>query len=281
MVNTNYNGFFKNKRAAISGGATGIGYAIAEMLALEGANTCLISRNEENLIKAVNKIKAKGGQADYRVSDILDVGHIEKIIAEIKPDIFVNNAGDFKEHGLNSSFEEIQKMGQLIFHAPYRIAKDTAEKYNNIDIVTTLSHAAYSPMPGNMSYVPFKAGLMYGLFQIEVELQEEKKKTGIDRNVRLFRVYPGPVNVGNYMELYKKDTAGKFGPPTTAESVATAVLDLLSGKAPTRDVYVAYVPGEGIVNAYFKTKFDPTHLEPYVLSLHSKKIVDPNYKVEK
>ena len=89
---------FTNKTAIISGGATGIGKAIAWRLGKEGAAVALFDINETILQKTVdefimNGIKAKG----YR-TDISNEKQVSKAISQVekewkKIDVLVNSAG--------------------------------------------------------------------------------------------------------------------------------------------------------------------------------------------
>ena len=47
----------KDKVALVTGGCSGIGYAIAESLAEEGANVIVTSRKQEKVDDALNKLK--------------------------------------------------------------------------------------------------------------------------------------------------------------------------------------------------------------------------------
>jgi NAD(P)-dependent dehydrogenase (short-subunit alcohol dehydrogenase family) len=53
----------KNKTAVVTGASKGIGKAIAESYAKEGASVVLASRSLNALEEAVKDIKAKGGEA--------------------------------------------------------------------------------------------------------------------------------------------------------------------------------------------------------------------------
>lgn len=105
----------KNKKVIITGGATGIGFSIAERAASLGATVAIISRNRNNLSKAVDSITESGGRALYRVGDVRNYKEIEEAInsacTEMNGvDILVNNAaGNFinrteniSEHGFQS-----------------------------------------------------------------------------------------------------------------------------------------------------------------------------------
>lgn len=89
----------KGKKALITGGATGIGKAIAIDLAKEGVRVAITSRNEETLSET---LAALGGRekGHYAVrSDIVQEGEPARMVGDVRknfgdPDIVVNNVGD-------------------------------------------------------------------------------------------------------------------------------------------------------------------------------------------
>lgn len=88
----------EGKNAIISGSSQGIGYAIAEELALMGANCILLARNEEALKLAVTQLDIAIRQThSYRVADFSKPEQVEQIVKEIvaaQPvHILVNNTG--------------------------------------------------------------------------------------------------------------------------------------------------------------------------------------------
>lgn len=88
----------KNKVAIVTGAGRGIGYAIAEKLALCGASVALADISEQNAREAVEKINAAGAQAAAFVGDTADPGVVELLFADVlerfgQIDILVNNAG--------------------------------------------------------------------------------------------------------------------------------------------------------------------------------------------
>ena len=90
-------GMFKDKIALVTGGGSGIGYAIAEQLLQLGAQVFIASRKEERLQEAVAKL-GEHGTCGYFVCDIRNTDHIRAMAAGIKEqvgrlDILVNNAG--------------------------------------------------------------------------------------------------------------------------------------------------------------------------------------------
>lgn len=83
------------KKVLITGGSKGIGLAIAQSFAAEGAIPVLVSRERANLDKAVAAIQAAHGIAAQAVAaDLSAPGACERLAQEVgEVDILVNNAG--------------------------------------------------------------------------------------------------------------------------------------------------------------------------------------------
>src|SRR5436189_4347197 len=85
---------FEGRVGIITGGATGIGFAISRELARLGATVIVASRKEENLRKAVAEI---GERARYHVVDVRDAEAVQAMVDTLERiDFLVNNAaGNF------------------------------------------------------------------------------------------------------------------------------------------------------------------------------------------
>jgi 3-oxoacyl-[acyl-carrier protein] reductase len=88
----------EGKNAIICGSSQGIGYAIAEELALMGANCILLARNEENLKLAVSQMDISIRQShSYHAVDFNDQNATKQLIQQIilqQPiHILINNSG--------------------------------------------------------------------------------------------------------------------------------------------------------------------------------------------
>lgn len=80
------------KVAIVTGGSSGIGKAIAERFAKEGANVIITGRHEDTLKEVAND------KISYVVGDMTDSKAVEKVISLAadkfgRIDILVNNAG--------------------------------------------------------------------------------------------------------------------------------------------------------------------------------------------
>lgn len=82
----------------ITGASSGIGLTTAEMAAKAGARIILSSRNEDDLLDVVNRIRANGGRAFHIVADVANPDAVDAI-ADLAIeqfggiDTWVNNAG--------------------------------------------------------------------------------------------------------------------------------------------------------------------------------------------
>lgn len=88
----------QNKVIIVTGGAKGIGFGIARLLAIEGAIPFIIGRSEADNKTAIKEINDNGGKAFQIVAELIDPiackEAIEKVISQSgKIDGLVNNAG--------------------------------------------------------------------------------------------------------------------------------------------------------------------------------------------
>ena len=85
--------------AIVGGSSSGLGYAVAELLARSGARVMVVSRSEERVAKAVDGIRAAGGAAvEGCVADFTDAGAPAAVVAATcdafgQPEIVVTNGG--------------------------------------------------------------------------------------------------------------------------------------------------------------------------------------------
>ncbi|MCS4226805.1 MULTISPECIES: 3-ketoacyl-ACP reductase [Sphingobacterium] len=86
------------KRALVTGGAKGLGKAIAVALAKEGVHVAITGRNETALKLAADELKTLGTQVTYAVFDVSDNEAVQQGINNLNEtfghfDILINNAG--------------------------------------------------------------------------------------------------------------------------------------------------------------------------------------------
>ena len=214
----------KDTRVLITGGASGIGYAMAQRFAAEGARIVLTDINEPLLARAASDLREAGRDvAAYRL-DVTDRDDVAAVRERINADggpiyVLVNNAGTvFGGYFLDVALErhvttlEVNLLGPVILtHAflPDLIGRPEAH------LVTIASLAGYGGAPGGSTYGASKWGVMGFSESIELEL----RKLG-HSHVHVTTVCPGVVSTG----LFEGTTPLRLTRILTAQDVAEAVV---------------------------------------------------------
>lgn len=185
----------ENKVALITGSGRGIGRAMAQLFAKEGASVFLTARTEAELAASANEIVAGGGKAAFIIADLTRAADAEKVVAAARErfgrvDILVNNAGHYgpvapvEEYPL----EEFDKVIAVHLRAAFLMSKLVlpemyARKSGVILHISSISaKAAYG---WGSAYAAAKAGIL-GLTRV---MAAEASRQG----VRVNAICPGPV----------------------------------------------------------------------------------------
>lgn len=155
--------------AIVTGGASGIGLAIAERLADDGATVAVFDRNGEGAGAAAAAIEEAGGRAAGLAVDVTDRTRVEEAVAEVAerlgpPLILVNNAGrdsfvPFLEIDLEhwQSIIEVNLTGT--FHCCQVVLPHMLEaRWGRI--VNISSSSTHSGVPRMAAYVSAKSGVI-------------------------------------------------------------------------------------------------------------------------
>ncbi len=119
----------KGKTAIVTGASQGIGRAIADALAAEGARVVLSARNEEKLARAAAEICAAAGDAAYYAGDLNDPETAEQLVAFTerefgRVDLLVGNTGgppSGEAHALDE--EAWRAAAELLFYPQIRLTR--------------------------------------------------------------------------------------------------------------------------------------------------------------
>ena len=158
----------QGKTALVTGGTSGIGQAIAEAFAREGARVVVSGRNEQRGQAVVDAIRAKGGQATFIAADQTSVEGVRRLAKEATTvlgpiDILVNNAGIYP-------FAPTAQVDEATFDAtiatnvkgPFyltaALAPHMAERGRG-KIINITTMAAHVGIPGQALYGATKAAL--------------------------------------------------------------------------------------------------------------------------
>ncbi len=119
----------EGKVALVTGGAHGIGFAIAESYAEAGATVVFNCSNEASLERGLAAYKEKGINAHGYVCDVTDEEAVKKMVADIEEkigviDILVNNAGMIKRIPMHEmSVDSFRRVVDVDLNAPFIMAK--------------------------------------------------------------------------------------------------------------------------------------------------------------
>lgn len=125
MVNFSLEG----KVALVTGGAYGIGFAIAEAFAQAGAKIAFNCRSQKHLEQALADYKAKGIDAKGYICDVTDEEAVKALVAQIEKelgviDILVNNAGIIKRIPMcDMTIDEFRQVIDIDLNAPFIVSK--------------------------------------------------------------------------------------------------------------------------------------------------------------
>lgn len=226
------------KNAIIVGGARGIGYAIAEVLAREGCDLAISARGEDAVKDAIAELrkygtKVVGGATDVTKADDYKAwveGAIEELGGcDILIPISSAGGGAGSEKYWHKAFE-VDVLGPV---RAIDAAMPTMQKQESGSIVLIATTSAGEAMGGAQPYNAMKASLV--TFGKQLALQHGRE--GIRVNV----VSPGPIEFedGNwemikdtmtkfYEATLRKQPTGRFGRP---EEIAKCVAFLASPAA--------------------------------------------------
>ena len=225
----------KGKSVLVTGGSKGIGLAIAELFAGEGANVAICARNTDDVAKAVKSLRAKDVKASGRGLDVADPGAlkawIEAAAAELGGiDIVVCNVSALAVGDTAESWEKSFRTDMMHTVNSVAAAKPYLEKSKSASIVIVSSVSGFEVDFAAGSYGAMKAALIHYSKGLSNQL--------VAKGIRVNVVSPGNtyfeggiwqnIERGN-PDLFKSamslNPTGRMG---TAEEVAAGVVFLAS-----------------------------------------------------
>lgn len=228
----------KGKKAVVLGGTRGIGRAIAETFAAEGADVAICARNADQVKETVaalkdQSVRATGGSVDIADGPALK-SWIEKAAGELGGiDILVSNAGAMAQGPGEADWTQNFRLDVLGAVNAFEAARPSLEKAaaaNGDAAFVIISSVSAAESDNASSYGPIKAALIH----LAKGLARQHAKRGIRTNV----VSPGMVYFkGGVWAMVEQNSPDYFkqaiarnptGRAATPQEIANATVFLAS-----------------------------------------------------
>ena len=172
------------KTAVVTGSDSGIGRAIAEAFALEGANVAVTYHTDEDGARATAaQVEAAGSRALVQRLDVRDEASVAMLMGSVEealglPDILVNCAGVGGSKALaETSFEDFDNVIKTDLYGPFFFCREfvrrrQGQRGGKIINITSVHEAI--PSPGNAAYGAAKGGLLTLTRSLAMEFAEQR-----------------------------------------------------------------------------------------------------------
>ncbi len=226
------------KVSVVTGASRGIGRAVAEALAAQGAVVALAARDEAKLAEAVRQIEGRGGKAMAVAMNVADPASIEQAFSRVievqgRIDHLVNNAGITRDNLLLRMKPEewndvIATNLSGVFHCTQAVLRPMLKQKSGGRIVNVTSVVGLTGNAGQANYAASKAGIIGFTKSIAREVAS--------RGITVNAVAPGFIETDMTQAMTEKAReavvgnipVGRAGRP---EDIAAAVAFLVSEAA--------------------------------------------------
>jgi short-subunit dehydrogenase len=223
-----------SKTAVITGGSSGLGFALAKLVGKQGFQVILIARNQEKLNSSVEELKKENIEATSFACDITNENELKQTVETIKQqytkiDFLVLNAGVvtvklLREYTSTAEMRhdlDIDLWGTIM--SAYYFESMLVEGSRALLISSALGMFGIA---GYTMYSAAKAGVL--------NFGEAWRRELINKNINVYVACPGDIDTPQYRgeiashpDWMKKDTPRKVA---TADSVAKIIYKQCKGK---------------------------------------------------
>ena len=243
--------------AVVTGGGSGLGFAIARGLAQAGARVVINGRNRAKLDAAAAQLVAEGHLASVAAFDVTDEAAVNAGMADIERvagqvDILVNNAAvNIRKPFDQYTLAEWRALQQANFDGPFLVTRTVVpgmKARRRGKIINICSLASDIGRPNIVAYAASKGGLKMMTRALAVELAPHNVQVnGIAPGFFKTEMNTALIDNAEFSAWVEKRTpAGRWGDP---QEIAGAAVFLASAAANYVTGHLLYVDG-GFSAAY-------------------------------
>lgn len=226
---------FNGKLAVITGGASGVGFAIGEALAKQGANVVLTDVEEENLEKSTALLANQSLAVSSKVADVSNIESMQKLASWCQAKhgpvhLLFNNAGvapaellpiwDTKPNDWQWAYG-VNVMGVL--HGIQAFVPGMLAHGEESRVINTCSgNGAFINLPSTPIYTSSKASVSSISEVLKLQLEQA------DANVKVSILFPGPHTVRTKLFSAERNRPKELArDPNAPEHPISSVEDML------------------------------------------------------
>jgi short-subunit dehydrogenase len=227
----------EGSRVLVTGASSGIGAALAPLLARRGATVGLVARRRRRLEAVLEACRAEAPDSRLWVADLADVERAEEVAVEAWNafdglDCLVNNAGvPMRRHTTELDYSTLEWVMRVNFMAPARMTMALLPRMARRGggmIVNVASVAGRLGNANEAAYSASKFALCGWSEAMAVDL--------FDSPISVRLVNPGPIDT-EIWDLPGNDDPLYSGPKIPAEEMAEGIVAAMEG-----DTFEHYVP---------------------------------------
>jgi short-subunit dehydrogenase len=227
----------QGSKVLVTGASSGIGAALARMLAEQGATVGIVARREDRLAEVLEQCRQHSPDSQMWVADLGDVAAAERVVTESwealrgLDAIVINHGIPKRRHVTELTYDELEHVMAVNFMGPAKMAiaviPRMLEQGRGV-IVNVSSLAGRLGNAKESAYSASKFALCGWSEALAVDLW--------DTPIQIRLVNPGPIDT-EIWDLPENDDPLYHGPKVPPEEVAAGIIEAMRG-----DQFEHYLP---------------------------------------
>ncbi len=223
----------KGKNVIVTGGASGIGLAIARKFGQAGGNAFILDINPDSGKTVAHQLHAEGLKVQFIHCNVSDYADVQRAMDHVKhPDVLINNAGVAHVGNIEQANpEDIDRLYQInikgIYHCTRAVIGEMVKQGGGV-ILNMASVAAVVGIPDRFAYSMTKGAVVGMTLSIARDYVDKKIRCNAISPARVHTPFVDGFISKNYpgreQEMFEKLAAtqpvGRMGSPEEVASMA-------------------------------------------------------------